>query len=529
MTFQTFATFGPSSPYVRPSLEWVQVSPRSSLRNTAGPNHGLPAPASRAFVPGSTEMSWIGQPSHSGPRSRQSRRAGSPSRMNAPLEVPTRSRTRSGIVGLRARGAERSRDSLRRRTRERFRMARSHRYRGQACRLWTAWCAMRAVSHRLAQCQFATIDGPQRRMIRAPIDVPEERPHDRAIRHRAHIARSRTPARRLAGPCSRPGDDEYDEARVVGLGGVDARPAVIVRVAGPDDVRTVIALARETGLELAVRCWRPQRGRALDRRRRDRHRRAGPQGPRRRRREPDGVGRGRADGRGDHVRARRARARDRVRRHRHRSAWPGSRSAAGSGTSSASHGLTIDSLLAAEVVTAAGDVLVADATAHPDLFWALRGGGGNFGVVTRFRFRLHPLAAGRRRDARSCRRRRGRWPGSWRAAADAPDGLSTIANVMPCPPMPFVPEERHGELVILAMVCWSGPVDGRRGGLRAVPGARASRSWTWSGSHAYPEMYPPEDADSTRSPSSGRCSWTASIRGRRAVRSSTASPRPTRR
>ncbi|RYE74067.1 MAG: FAD-binding oxidoreductase, partial [Hyphomicrobiales bacterium] len=55
------------------------------------------------------------------------------------------------------------------------------------------------------------------------------------------------------------------------------------------------------------------------------------------------------------------------------------------------HGLTIDSVLAAEVVTAGGDIFIADATNHPDLFWAVRGGGGNFGVVTRWKYRLHPL------------------------------------------------------------------------------------------------------------------------------------------
>src|SRR6185312_2050784 len=57
------------------------------------------------------------------------------------------------------------------------------------------------------------------------------------------------------------------------------------------------------------------------------------------------------------------------------------------------HGLTIDSLLAVEIVTASGDILIADADHHADLFWAVRGGGGNFGVVTRFKYRLHDLPA----------------------------------------------------------------------------------------------------------------------------------------
>ena len=114
------------------------------------------------------------------------------------------------------------------------------------------------------------------------------------------------------------------------------------------------------------------------------------------------------------------------------------------------YGLTIDDLLAAEVVTADGRVLRVDAEHHPDLFWAIRGGGGNFGVVD-------PLPVPAARAAR-VRRRHALLPataetvaGFIAAAEAAPDELSTIANVMPCPPMPFVPEEHHGKLVILAL------------------------------------------------------------------------------
>jgi FAD/FMN-containing dehydrogenase len=122
------------------------------------------------------------------------------------------------------------------------------------------------------------------------------------------------------------------------------------------------------------------------------------------------------------------------------------------------HGLTIDSLLAAELVTADGRLLHVDAENHPDLFWAIRGGGGNFGVATRFRFRLYPvdtvtggmliLPATAETIA-----------GFVAAAEAAPDELSTVANVVPAPPLPFVPAEHHGELVVMAMVVHAGATD----------------------------------------------------------------------
>jgi len=119
------------------------------------------------------------------------------------------------------------------------------------------------------------------------------------------------------------------------------------------------------------------------------------------------------------------------------------------------HGLTIDSLLAVEIVTASGDILIADETEHADLFWALRGGGGNFGVVTRFKYRLHPLPS---------------FTGGplvlpptpevvagFAALADAaPNELSTIAMIMPIPPVPTVPVEAHGKLAFIAMMAYAG-------------------------------------------------------------------------
>jgi FAD/FMN-containing dehydrogenase len=122
------------------------------------------------------------------------------------------------------------------------------------------------------------------------------------------------------------------------------------------------------------------------------------------------------------------------------------------------HGLTIDDVLGAELVTADGEVLHVDSESHPELFWALRGGGGNFGVVTRFQYRLHEIDAivGGMLILPAT-------PsviaGFVEAAAAAPDELSAIANIMVAPPMPFLPQEVHGTPIVMALVCYSGDVE----------------------------------------------------------------------
>ena len=156
--------------------------------------------------------------------------------------------------------------------------------------------------------------------------------------------------------------------------------------------RTAIATARATGLELAVRMRRPQRRRPQHDRRRSRHRRVRHEGARHRRRRADRLGGVGPDRRRVLDGGRRARPGDRVRRHRARSGSAGITLGGGIGYLVRKFGMTIDNLLAAEIVTADGDVLQVDADHHPDLFWAIRGGGGNFGVVTRFRFRLHDVS-----------------------------------------------------------------------------------------------------------------------------------------
>lgn len=131
--------------------------------------------------------------------------------------------------------------------------------------------------------------------------------------------------------------------------------------------------------------------------------------------------------------------------------------------------MTIDSLLAAEIVTANGEILRASRTDHPDLFWALRGGGGNFGVVTSFEFRMHPietvlggmliLPAAREVIRKAID-----------LSLEAPDELTNITMVGPMMPMPGVPEELMGKLAFTIMPVWSGDLDA---GQRALAPFRA--------------------------------------------------------
>jgi FAD/FMN-containing dehydrogenase len=134
------------------------------------------------------------------------------------------------------------------------------------------------------------------------------------------------------------------------------------------------------------------------------------------------------------------------------------------------HGLTVDNLLAADVVTAEGSVIRASADEHPDLFWALRGGGGNFGVVTSFRFSLHPVGptvmAG---------------PVFWAAdetadvlrfyrdfAAEAPDELGTVVRLGTVPPLPAIPAALHWRPAISVGCCYAGAVDDGEREVRAL-------------------------------------------------------------
>jgi FAD/FMN-containing dehydrogenase len=267
----------------------------------------------------------------------------------------------------------------------------------------------------------------------------------------------------LNGEVIGPDDASYDEARRVFFTGVDRRPAAVARVAGAGDVARVVTLARKSGLELAVRSGGHHRAgygtseggividlsamRALDI---DADAKtawvetgitAGEY--------TSAVGeRGRATGLGDTGSV----------------GIGGITLAGGIGFLVRKYGLTIDDLLAAEVVTADGEIVQASEESEPDLFWAIRGGGGNFGVATRLQLRLHEISeiVGGMLILPAT-------PevitGFIEAAEAAPEELSTIANVLLAPPMPFIPEEAHGKPVLLGMVADVGPIDQAEGAL----------------------------------------------------------------
>lgn len=137
----------------------------------------------------------------------------------------------------------------------------------------------------------------------------------------------------------------------------------------------------------------------------------------------------------------------------------------GFGWLSRMYGMTIDNLESAEVVTAAGEVLCASASEHPDLFWALRGGGGNFGVVTRFEFRLHPvgpellsgLVVYPLSEAKSVLQQYREFIASTSVA------LTVWPVLRLAPPLPFLPESAHGKgIIALALIYAGDPKQGER-------------------------------------------------------------------
>jgi FAD/FMN-containing dehydrogenase len=275
-----------------------------------------------------------------------------------------------------------------------------------------------------------------------------------SFRFAAEPADLTTFAECLRGTLVRPGDDAYEPDSQVWNMAHQGSPVAIVRAADAGDVATAVQFARSNDLEIAVRSG----GHSL----------AG-----------HSSGNGvlvidLRDLRGLHIDA------------AQRLAWAGAGLTAGEYTTAASahglatpfgdtgtvgiagltlgggigwlarkHGLAIDALVEAEVVTADGEVITASESEHPDLFWALRGGGGNFGIVTRFTYRLYPvgeilggaLFLPPTRDVL-----RSLVP----IAASAPEELTVIGFIMAVPPVPFVPEEHHGRMSLVLMFVHAG-------------------------------------------------------------------------
>jgi FAD/FMN-containing dehydrogenase len=124
------------------------------------------------------------------------------------------------------------------------------------------------------------------------------------------------------------------------------------------------------------------------------------------------------------------------------------------------YGLSCDNLVSADVVTADGKFVVASEKANDDLFWAIRGGGGNFGVVTSFEFRVHPVKdiyggpifyeLKYAKDLLQFYRE---------FIASAPEQMGGFPAYQIAPPLPFIPEQRHGDTFALFVACWAGPVE----------------------------------------------------------------------
>lgn len=308
-----------------------------------------------------------------------------------------------------------------------------------------------------------------------------------------------------------PDDADYDKARTVFYGGINRRPAAIVRVKNAQDVSQVITFARENNVELAVRGGG--------------HSVAGHSAT------EGGIVLDLSEMKGLEIDV------------AGRTAWAeagltaGEYSAAtgahglttgfgdtgtvgiagitlggGVGFFVRKYGLTIDDLLAVEIVTANGQILQVDAQSHPDLFWAIRGGGGNFGVVTRFHYRLHeigqviggililPATPDTVRDYVA-------------EAEAAPEELSTIAAVMVAPPMPFLPKEVHGKLVVMVMLVYAGDLtEGEKvvGKLKAIATPLADMVRPM----AYHEMYEEEGAEDYHPVAASRTMFIDTFEGR---------------
>lgn len=264
----------------------------------------------------------------------------------------------------------------------------------------------------------------------------------------------------FAGEIVRPDDGAYDEYRRVWNGSIDRRPAVIARCVGADDVGAALTFARRTGLPIAVRggghsfpglsvCddgividLAPMRSVTVDPEARTAHVQGGALlGDVDRATQPSGLAV--PSGIVTHT------------------GVAGLTLGGGIGWVMRKYGLSIDQLSSVELTTAEGERVIASEAENADLFWGVRGGGGNFGIVTAFDFNLcevgptvvaGPVFWPIEQSPQVLRFYR-----DW--IADAPDELMTIVMHRKAPPLPFVPPELHGTLIVGVVCCYTGPVD----------------------------------------------------------------------
>jgi len=266
-----------------------------------------------------------------------------------------------------------------------------------------------------------------------------------------------------------PQDAGYEEARKVYNAMIDRRPSVVLRCAEPGDVVAAVNFARENQLDLAVRSGGghsvPGFG-TVD----------------------DGVVIDLSGMRAVNVDAgsRTARAQGGATwgdfndaTHAHGLATTGGiisttgvgglTLGGGIGYLARGFGLSCDNLISADVVTADGRSLTASEKENEDLFWALRGGGGNFGVVTSFEFRVHPVKEiyggpmfFELEDAGTVLKFYREF------IAEAPEEFGGFPAWQIAPPLPFIPEERHGDTFLAFVACWAGPLDEGEGALKRL-------------------------------------------------------------
>jgi FAD/FMN-containing dehydrogenase len=254
-------------------------------------------------------------------------------------------------------------------------------------------------------------------------------------------------------------DEGYEEARKVFNAMIDRRPAVVVRVANVGDVMAAVNFARENSLDLSIRggghsvpgFGTNDGGLVIDF--------AGMRGVR-----VDPVAStARAEGGapwGDFNAATHAFGLATTGGVVSTTGVAGLTLGGGIGYLTRGFGLSLDNLISADVVTADGRFLIASERENEDLFWALRGGSGNFGVVTSFEFRLHPVKdiyggpmffeIGEVGNILRFYRE---------YIADAPEQMGAFPAFQIAPPLPFIPQDRHGDTFIAIVACWAGPIE----------------------------------------------------------------------